>query len=322
MKHSYKLFGPLIFVIFLMLNACHPVASDSQNSLSEDITSNSNIPPIDKYTITWKNYDGTILAVDSEVPAGSLPTFLGPTPTRPATEFATYTFEKWQPTIYTVYQDQVYTATYREELVKFTITVVLDGVSSDYEVDYSTNLGFLNDISATQASTKYLLTKWYTSPTYAPETEWSGAYLSSYFVDHNLTLYGQSLYDPYQIIAKNKRTEEWISRYIYDPFSYTVVGAITRYNVPVKFAMPAPIGSEAIVATWSKDAWMSQYVEFVLSNHNGTETRPFTVSYDAYGFQVIRYRVQDGEEYLYVYSQSEILEYDEYKFNITAKYNV
>ncbi|MCH4202528.1 MAG: hypothetical protein LKF69_03455 [Bacilli bacterium] len=322
MKRNHKVFGPLIFLSFLVLSSCNPVTSHGQNSLSENVTSNSNISLLDKYTITWKDYDGTVLAVDSEVSMGSMPTFLGPTPIRPASEFATYTFDKWKPIIHSVYQNQVYTASYTEELVKFTITIVLDGLRTDYKLKYSANLSFLNDISATQASTKFLLTKWYTSSTYASETEWSSTYLAHYFVNHDLTLYGQSTYDPYQIIAKDKSSIEWNRSYVYDPLSYTVTRAISHYNVPVKFIMPAPIGSDVIVATWSKEAWKAQYVEFVLSNFNGTEERPFTVTYDVHGFQVIRYRVQDGEEYLHVYSQSEMLEYDEYIFNITAEYIV
>lgn len=68
-------------------------------------------------------------------------------------------------------------------------------------------------------------------------------------------------------------------------FLILVTRAISHYNVPVKFIMPAPIGSDVIVATWSKEAWKAQYVEFVLSNFNGTEERPFTLHMTCMGFR-------------------------------------
>ena len=54
-----------------------------------NITSNLTITAtfsstVNKYTITWKNYDGTVLKTDS-LAYGSTPTYTGDTPTRPHT---------------------------------------------------------------------------------------------------------------------------------------------------------------------------------------------------------------------------------------------
>lgn len=36
----------------------------------------------DSYTITWKNYDGRVLEIDTDVASGTIPTYDGTTPTR------------------------------------------------------------------------------------------------------------------------------------------------------------------------------------------------------------------------------------------------
>lgn len=68
-----------------------------------------------KYTVTWKNYDGTILERDYNVSYGTTPTYNGSTPTRPSTYHSipwsywkSYTFSGWSPSISPVYGDQEY----------------------------------------------------------------------------------------------------------------------------------------------------------------------------------------------------------------------
>ncbi|KAA6361341.1 MAG: hypothetical protein EZS28_043131, partial [Streblomastix strix] len=62
------------------------------------------------YTITWKNYDGTVLEIDSKVLDGIFPTFDDVTPSRPSTETETYEFVGWDPAITAVTSNQTYTA--------------------------------------------------------------------------------------------------------------------------------------------------------------------------------------------------------------------
>ena len=66
-----------------------------------------------KYTVTWKNWDGTVLKTDKGVEYGSTPKYDGSTPTRPASGRYTYTFDTWTPEIVAVTKDAVYTATYK-----------------------------------------------------------------------------------------------------------------------------------------------------------------------------------------------------------------
>ena len=70
---------------------------------------------INTYTITWKNYDGTVLETDKNVAYGTTPTYDGATPTKTATSTERYTFKGWTPTIVSVTGDATYVATYSVE---------------------------------------------------------------------------------------------------------------------------------------------------------------------------------------------------------------
>ena len=65
-----------------------------------------------KYTVTWQNYDGSVIKVDDNIPYGTVPSYTGDTPTRENTSRATYTFANWSPEIKAVEGDQTYTAQY------------------------------------------------------------------------------------------------------------------------------------------------------------------------------------------------------------------
>ena len=70
---------------------------------------------IDTFTVTWKDYDGTVLETDSDVAYGSTPSYDGETPKRDNAGNIKYTFAGWTPEIDTVKGAATYTATYSEE---------------------------------------------------------------------------------------------------------------------------------------------------------------------------------------------------------------
>lgn len=63
-------------------------------------------------TITWKDYDGEVLEVDTDVPRGVTPTFDDEEPRKPSDRLYTYTFSGWEPQVVPVTGDAVYTAQY------------------------------------------------------------------------------------------------------------------------------------------------------------------------------------------------------------------
>ena len=64
----------------------------------------------DTITITWKNWDGTVLETDEDVQEGDTPSYDGETPTKPADDEGHYYFVGWAPEIVPVAESAVYTA--------------------------------------------------------------------------------------------------------------------------------------------------------------------------------------------------------------------
>lgn len=79
-----------------------------------------------KYTITFQNYDGTVLQT-SEVISGTVPVYKGETPTREADIAYTYEFCGWTPAPKAATANATYTASYTTTLNEYTITFDTDG---------------------------------------------------------------------------------------------------------------------------------------------------------------------------------------------------
>ncbi|MDY4819576.1 MAG: InlB B-repeat-containing protein [Bacilli bacterium] len=76
------------------------------------------------YTITWKNYDGSVLETDTNVAYSSMPSFDGATPTRTSDAEYSYTFSGWSPSITSVTGDTTYTALYSQTKIGVKLTIV------------------------------------------------------------------------------------------------------------------------------------------------------------------------------------------------------
>lgn len=64
------------------------------------------------YTVTWLNYDETVLETDTKVNKGDTPSYDGATPTKPSDETYAYDFVGWEPELTNVSKDVTYVATF------------------------------------------------------------------------------------------------------------------------------------------------------------------------------------------------------------------
>ena len=81
---------------------------------------------VNTYTVTWKNWDGTILETDEKVEYGTLPTYDGETPTKAEETRYTYSFIGWDKDVTAVSGDVTYTAQF-EKTGKNGLSVEDDG---------------------------------------------------------------------------------------------------------------------------------------------------------------------------------------------------
>lgn len=79
---------------------------------------------LEKYTITWKNYDGTVLKTDS-FEYGTVPSYSGATPTKQETGY-TNTFSGWSPTPSAASRNISYTATFTRTPIRYNIFYDID----------------------------------------------------------------------------------------------------------------------------------------------------------------------------------------------------
>lgn len=105
-----------------------PLVSSSSNSSTVSSSNNTDPNPV-TFTITWANWDGYILEIDSNVPYGSFPSYDGATPQKEGDEQYSYIFDGWSPAIGTVIGNATYTAifTQQEKPSDFSIFEVADG---------------------------------------------------------------------------------------------------------------------------------------------------------------------------------------------------
>lgn len=125
-----------ILLNFLLFSCVANPSNNNSSSSSEDVNQSSTNPssssaPVESFTVTWKNDDGTILETDSLVPTGVLPTYNGTTPSKPSQNNKIYIFSGWSPEITNVKEDIVYTATFNEITNEGLIEGINPVVSSD-----------------------------------------------------------------------------------------------------------------------------------------------------------------------------------------------
>lgn len=108
-----------------------------------------------KYTVTWKNYDGTILEVDEGVDKDELPSYDGDTPLKPSSEQYTYTFSGWSPEIEPVKSDVVYTANFTSETNEYLVTWDIEGQKTTEIYKYGAIPSFKQGTPSKESTAQY-----------------------------------------------------------------------------------------------------------------------------------------------------------------------
>jgi len=115
---------------------------------------------VNKYTVTWKNHDGTVLASE-ELEYGTVPSYSGAAPTKTADAKYTYSFEEWTPAVTSVTGDATYTASFDATPNPYTVTFDVNGgdalADTEKTVTYSKQYGTM----PVPTRTGYVFEGWY-----------------------------------------------------------------------------------------------------------------------------------------------------------------
>ena len=109
------------------------------------------------FTITWKNYDGTVLA-ENLVAYGATPVYEGETPEKPADAQYTYTFSGWTPEIVPVTGNATYTASFESHTRSYTITWVIGDASEQEIYEYGQTPEYKNGTPQMEPTAEYYYT--------------------------------------------------------------------------------------------------------------------------------------------------------------------
>ncbi len=116
------------------------------------------------YTVSWKDYDGTVLETDTDVAYGSTPSYDGETPIKEKEGNKEYTFSGWTPAIDIVKGAATYTATYSENEIIYTVTFDANGGKADTTTG-TTNAEFKLSSLPTPTYEGYTFKGWFTEAT-------------------------------------------------------------------------------------------------------------------------------------------------------------
>ena len=133
--------------------------SPSISPVSQDTTYTAQYSSeVNSYTITWQNWDGSVLEVDTDVPYGTTPTYDGETPTKDGDAQYCYVFTGWSPDVNEVIGDNTYVAQFSASINSYTVTWQnWDGsvLEIDTNVPYGTTPTYDSQIPTRSQNSQY-----------------------------------------------------------------------------------------------------------------------------------------------------------------------
>ncbi|MGP1414144.1 MAG: leucine-rich repeat protein [Bacillales bacterium] len=158
--------------------------------LTGDITYTAQFSEVkNKYSVTWKNYDGTTLKTDL-VEYGLAPSYTGVIPTKPDTAQYKYTFTGWNPVISNVTSDVTYTAQFSEVTRKYNITWKnYDGtILHQSEIEYGTIPTYTGSepVKPSDGTNNYGFNGWSPSPVAVTEET---TYIATFNIIYKVSIY-------------------------------------------------------------------------------------------------------------------------------------
>ena len=240
------------------------------------------------YTITWKNWNGSVLETDTEVPYGATPSYDGSTPTRPADAQYTYTFSGWTPTVVSVTDNATYTATFSTTVRTYTITWKsqdgTDTLKVDTNVPYGSTPAYTGETptKAPDAQYTYVFVGWATSTnqtsgTTLPSVTGDATYYAAFSSNTNTYTITWKSQDGTQTLKTDSNvpygsapnyTGETPTKSATVQYTYLFAGWATSTNQTSGTTLPSVTGDATYYAAFTPQ--IRSYV-VTFNNYDGTE---------------------------------------------------
>ena len=231
---------------------------------------------INKYTVTFKNYDGSTLQEET-LEYGALPKYKGEAPTREKTEEYTYTFKGWDKEITEVTNNQEYIATYTETKNKYNVKFTnYDGsILQEETLEYGTIPVYKGEVPTREKTDEYTYTfkNWNKEITEVTDNE---IYIAVYKEEKNkytvIYMDGETEYTRKEVNYGETVSEEVISKdhsiyrgWTLDENTYDFSTPVTK-NITIKSSfelVESPI-IESTPIEWTKE----NVKVTITTNHN------------------------------------------------------
>ena len=257
------------------------------SEITENITLYA-IYNINKYTVTFKNYDGSTLQEET-LEYRTLPKYKGEAPTREKTKEYTYTFKGWDKEITEVTDNEIYIATYTETKNKYNVKFTnYDGsILQEEALEYGTLPVYKGEVPTREKTEEYTYTfkNWNKEITEVTDNE---IYIATYTETKNkytvIYMDGEREYTRKEVNYGETVSEEVINKDHNIYRGWTLEGNIYDFNTPVTNNITIKSSFELVESPIIE----STPIEWTKENVKVT----ITTNHNDYSYM---YKIDDGE---------------------------